>query len=276
MSEFYGGDRRGRVDRDDPPRARARDQLPRHGRHVRPVHQRGAGRPGDPRPARRGRARDEVRQRARRRTARSLGVNGDPEYVRAACDASLAAARRRAHRPLLPAPRRLRACRSRRRSARWPSSSRRARCATSGSRRPRRRRSAAPTPCTRSRRCRRSTRSGRATRRTRSLPTVPRARHRLRRVQPARARLPHRRASSRRRPRRGRLPPPEPALPGRELREEPRARRARGGDRRGEGLHAGAARARLGARAGRRHRADPRARSGAATWRRTRPRSTSS
>ena len=35
-----------------------------------------------------------------------LGINGRPEYVRAACDASLAAARRRPHRPLLPAPRR--------------------------------------------------------------------------------------------------------------------------------------------------------------------------
>ena len=38
MSEFYGPRRRGGVDRDDPPRARARRQLPRHGRHVRPVH----------------------------------------------------------------------------------------------------------------------------------------------------------------------------------------------------------------------------------------------
>ena len=43
---------------------------------------------------------------------------------------------------------------------------------TSGCRRPRPRRSAAPTRCTRSRRCRPSTRCGRATRRTRSSPTV--------------------------------------------------------------------------------------------------------
>ena len=37
----------------------------------------------------------------------SREVRGDAEYVRQACDASLAAARRRPHRPLLPAPRRL-------------------------------------------------------------------------------------------------------------------------------------------------------------------------
>ena len=58
--------RRGRVDRHHPPRPRARRQLPRHRRHVRPVHQREAGRPRDRRPARPGRPRDEVRQRARR------------------------------------------------------------------------------------------------------------------------------------------------------------------------------------------------------------------
>ena len=66
MSEFYGDGRRGRGDRDDPPRARARRRLPRHGRHVRPVHEREARRPRDRGPPRRGRARHEVRQRARR------------------------------------------------------------------------------------------------------------------------------------------------------------------------------------------------------------------
>ena len=78
-----------RVDRDDPSRARPRRQLSRHRRHLRPVHERAARRPRDPRPARRGRARDEVRQRARTPTARFLGINGRPEYVRQACDASL-------------------------------------------------------------------------------------------------------------------------------------------------------------------------------------------
>ncbi len=47
MSDFYGGSRRGGVDRDDQPRARLRRHLLRHRRHVRPVHQRGAGRRGD-------------------------------------------------------------------------------------------------------------------------------------------------------------------------------------------------------------------------------------
>ena len=89
MSEFYGAARRGGVDRHDPPRARARRLLPRHRRHVRAVHQRAAGRPGDRRAARRGRARDQVRQRATARTARASAINGRPEYVRSACDASL-------------------------------------------------------------------------------------------------------------------------------------------------------------------------------------------
>ena len=86
--------------------------------------------------------------------------------------------------------------------------------------------------------------------RTRSCRRVPRARHRLRRLQPARPRLPHRALS--RAPEdlaRRRLPPPPPALPGRELREEPRARRAR--DARSPTRRActpGAARARVGAR----------------------------
>ena len=47
-----------------------------------------------------------------------VGINGTPEYVRRACDASLAAARCRSHRPVLPAPGRSGACRSRRPSAR--------------------------------------------------------------------------------------------------------------------------------------------------------------
>ena len=61
-----------------------------------------------------------------------------------------------------------------------------------------------------------------------------------------------------RRPRRGRLPPPQPALPGRQLRAQSRPRATRHAIAARQGLHAGAARARLGAGAGRRHRADPR------------------
>ena len=180
--------------------------------------------PGDPRPPRRGRAGDQVRQRPRRRPGEFLGVDGRPELrARGLRGQSLEAPRRRAHRPLLPAPGRPRRPRSRRRSARWPSWSRRARCATSACRRPRPRRSGGPTRCTRSPRCRPSTRCGRATPRSEILPTLPRAGHRLRRLQPARPRLPHRAGSrvaddlAQRR-----LPPRNPAVPGRELRAEPR------------------------------------------------------
>ena len=105
MSEFYGPRDDAESDRHDPPRARPRRHPPRHRRHVRPVHERGARRPRDRRPPRRGRARDQVRQRARRgrrvprhprrRRLRQGGLRG-----------VAAPARRRPHRPLLPAPRR--------------------------------------------------------------------------------------------------------------------------------------------------------------------------
>ena len=83
------GARRRRVDRHDPPRARARRRLPRHRRHVRPVHERGARRRGDRGTARRGRARDQVRQRARATTAPSSASTAGPTTCAAACDASL-------------------------------------------------------------------------------------------------------------------------------------------------------------------------------------------
>ena len=59
------------------------------------------------------------------------------------------------------------------------------------------------------------------------------------------------------RPRRERLPPPRAALPGRGARAEPEARGEGRGAGRREGLHARPARARVGARAGRRRRPDP-------------------
>ena len=62
-----------------------------------------------------------------------------------------------------------------------------------------------------------------------------RARHRLRPLQPARPRLPHRPLPQRRGPARGRLPPRQPALRRRELRPQPGAGRAGRGDRRREG-----------------------------------------
>ena len=103
MSEFYGtGDQAGGR-ADHPPRPRPRRHLPRHRRHVRPVHQRAARRPGDRRPPRRGRAGHQVRQRARR--GRLLPRHQRPPGVRPPRLRRLAAAaRRRRHRPLLPAP----------------------------------------------------------------------------------------------------------------------------------------------------------------------------
>ena len=74
--------------RHHPPRPRPRRHLPRHRRHVRPVHQRAARRQGDQRPPRRGAAGHQVRQR-RGPNGERLGIDGSPEYVRQACDASL-------------------------------------------------------------------------------------------------------------------------------------------------------------------------------------------
>ena len=63
------------------------------------------------------------------------GLDGTPGQRAPGLRGLAAAARRRLHRPLLPAPRSTRTCRSRRRSARWPNWSRPARCATSACRR---------------------------------------------------------------------------------------------------------------------------------------------
>ena len=169
MSEFYGGRRRGGVDRDHPPRARARRDVPRHRRHVRRRPRtrswsaaRIAGRRDEVD------ARHQVRQRARRRTARSAASTASPSTCAQALRGQPEAARRRRDRPLLPAPRRSRDAdrghgrRDGRAGARGQGALPRA------VRSRRRRRSAARTPCTRSPRCRPSTRCGAATRRTRS------------------------------------------------------------------------------------------------------------
>ena len=92
---------------------------------------------GDRRPPRRGGAGHQVRDRPRpRRTRRRAASTAARTTCSAACDASLRRLARRLHRPLLPAPGRPRRCRSRRPSARWPSWSTPARCASSGCRRP--------------------------------------------------------------------------------------------------------------------------------------------
>ena len=181
--------------------------LPRHRRHVRPVHERRARRPRDRGPARRGRARDEVRLRARSGDPAKRGIDGTPEYVHEACEASLKRLGVDDDRSLLPAPRR---------SARADRGHRR----RDG--RSRERRQGALARAFRSRRATRSARacavhpiaalqsgifavdarSGR-----RRARRVPRARHRLRRLQSARPRVSHRRDQALRRFRGRRLPP---------------------------------------------------------------------
>ena len=89
------------------------------------------------------------------------------------------------------------------------------------------------------------------------LPDAARARHRLRPLQPARTRLPHRHPALARRPRRGRLPPLPAPLPGRQPRRQHRHRRGGRPAGHGQGLHAGPDRAGLRARGGPRRRADP-------------------
>src|SRR5436309_1673676 len=74
-----------------------------------------------------------------------------------------------------------------------------------------------------------------------------RARDPLRRVPPARPLLAERRDVLARRPGRGRLPPEQPALPGRELPAQPRPPRPRPRARLRQGRDARAARARVGA-----------------------------
>ena len=90
------------------------------------------------------------------------------------------------------------------------------------------------------------------------LPTVRELGIGFVRLQHVGARLSYRPDQVPRRSRAGRLPPQRTALPGRELPEEPRSRGYDLLHRQGEAGDTGAARARLGAGAGRRHRAHSR------------------
>ena len=135
---------------------------------------------------------------------------------------------------------------------------RRARCATSDCPRRRPTRSAARTRCIRSPRCRPSIRSGRAIPRTELLARCRESGHRLRRLQPARPRLPHRSDQDRStiwRPTTAGTH--HPRFQGENFQKNldlvARVEEIAGEQR----LHACAARAGLGAGAGRRHRADP-------------------
>ena len=259
MSEFYGAGRRAGIDRDHPSCARSRRELPRHRRHVRRRQERGAGRPGDPRPPRRGVPRDQVRQCARARTASSSGVRGDPDYVRSACEASLKRLGVEVDRPLLPAPRRPeRADRGHGRRD-GAAASRKGRSAILGLSRS----GAADDPRARMRRHPITAVQTELSLWSRDaeaevLADGARARHRLRRLFAARPRVPDRADSSR------------PTISPRTISASTtRASRARISRRtssssdeveamaEGEGLHDRAARACLGAGAGRGHRADP-------------------
>ncbi|KAF1858502.1 hypothetical protein Lal_00015019 [Lupinus albus] len=251
--------RRRGIHRDDPARHRPRRHPVRHGRHVRPAHERGIAGPRDPRPARGARHRHQVRHHADARESgrfrrlrpariRARRVRGQPE-----------APRHRHHRPVLPAPG-------------GPGHAHRGHDGRAGGPRPRRQ-GALRGPV---RGVRPDDRAGgegpsgdgaaervfavdaRPGGTGRRAGRVPPPWHRLRALQPAGPRLPDGRDPHAGRLRAGRLPPRQPALPGRELRAQHRPRRqgARAGAR--GGLHAGPAGARVGAGAGAGHRADPR------------------
>ena len=272
MSEFYGAADDAESIGHHPARARAGRDLPRHRRHVRPVRQRGARRPGARRAPRRGGARDEVRHRARRerpacaasaagpstcarpatRRCERLGVDHIDLYYQHRVDPRHAdrGDRRRDGRAgagrqgALPGP----------------------------VARPRRRRSAAPHAVAPDHRAaERVLALGPATSRRRSCPTLRELGIGFVRLQPARPRLADRaRSRALEELADRRLPPPSPALPGRELHAQPARSSTRCGEvARRAGRHAGAARAGLGARAGRGHRADPGHEAASRTWKRT-------
>ena len=88
MSEFYGGRRRDGIDRHHPPGDRARRQLPRHRRHVRRRPQREAGRRALAGSAT-GSSSPPSSAIVRGPNGERLGVNGKPDYVTKACEASL-------------------------------------------------------------------------------------------------------------------------------------------------------------------------------------------
>ena len=106
MSEFYGETDDEAVDRRHPPGARAGRDLPRHGRHVRPVHQRGARRPRDRRPPRRRSCWPRSSASSAATTRATASHRRQPGLRPVGLRRVAAAPRRRPHRPLLPAPRR--------------------------------------------------------------------------------------------------------------------------------------------------------------------------
>ena len=273
-------DRRGRGDRDHPPRARARHQLPRHGAALRADDQRGAG----------GRAiaghRDEyviATKFARRIDGATPGdmstvgpLDGSAEHVRSSIDGSLQ--RLGTDHVDLYYQHRVDPERADRgdggrdgRAGRG-----RARSSTSGSARRRPRRSGAPMPSIRSPRVQTEYSLWTRDPEAEVLPDLPRARDRLRPLLAARPGLPLGALQVAGRARRGRLPPLRPSFHRREPGGEPGARRQggarspprRASPRRSSRSPGCSPRATTWCRS--------RAPSGAATSSRTRPRSTSS
>ena len=192
-----------------------------------PFDERAARRQGDRRPPRRGRDRDEVRHRSsrRRRAADEPGVDGSPENVRRSRRGLAAAARAPTTSTSTTSTASTRTCRSRRPSARWPSSSQAGKVRHIGLS------EAAPETIRRAHAVHPitalQTEYSLWTREVEAeiLPTLPRARHRLRRLLAARPRLPLGPLHVAGRARRGRLPPPRPALRRREPGAQPGAGR---------------------------------------------------
>ena len=258
MSEFYGDGDDAESIAHDPPRARARDDAAGHRRHLRPVHERAARRHArSPAAATRSCSRPSsatcaIRTTGRARRQRPARVRPQGRATRR-CSASASTTS-----TSTTSTASTRTCRSRRRSARWPSWCGPARSATSACPRRRRetiRRAHAVHPITAL-----QTEYSLWARDPEAeiLPTVrelgigfvpysPLGRGFLTGTVPVG-----------RRARGGRLPPLPAALRAREPRHNLRDRRGGRGDRRREGRHGRADRARLGARAGRGHRPDPR------------------
>ena len=261
MCEFYGAARRRGVDRDDPPRPRARRRRSSTrptctGRT--PTRCWSAGR--SPAAATRSCSPPSSASSATRTDPRDAASTAAPSTCAPSCDGIAAAARRRRHRPLLPAPRRPRHVPIEETVGAM------AELVEAGKVRHLGLSEAAPETIRRAHAVHpiaalqtRVLALDAATPRTSVLADAARARHRLRRLQPARPRLPDRHVQARSTT----SPPTTSAAPARASRARTSTRTSRSSTGRGssprdKGCTPGAARARLGARAGRRHRADPR------------------
>ena len=200
--------RRRRVDRHHPSRPRPGRHFPRHRRHVRPVHATRSWSAGRSRAGATRSCWPPSSASCATADGSLRGVNGRPEYVRAAVRGQPAAPRRRPidlyyqHRVDPDDADRG----HRRRHGRAGAAGQGP--LSSACPRPRPTRSAAPHAVHPIAALQTEYSLWSRDPEDEILPTVPRAGHRLRRLQPARPRLPHRPDQALRRPRRRRLPPP--------------------------------------------------------------------